>query len=399
MRQAFYAGNRTFLDHTLRMGFDVNTVSDGMTVLGRSLLYPMSTVTLWLLENGASATTESPQTGAKPLQLLACRPHGRYLLNIAKRIVELGGTRADHADSHDVLYHRAINDNYYDVADFLRNHHQETSSNDPLLLRQLLVQNSDRAVDGIKYLLHSRSSHLQGIPVIDDSSKNTPFHIICSIDEDIRDDALNLRVIRILLQEIGTATTLDYVNKNTETAINCAIKEGNYNALQTLLQAGANLDVGEVLPKFQTLARLIYPKVFTSGFRGLSKRYRRQRRYEDNTIRTLIVLLKHISRNSAMSHVAARNVIESQLTHWRSVDFARSCMARALSSSINGEDVKITTINGRLVVDKADGTQWPLEDLIEDSDEFFHELYRFMWDQIESYWNHRFPSQPKMSAK
>ena len=319
MGLAIHNGNETYVNYLLRNGYPVNTFVNGTTPLGQSLLYQNGEITLSLLDYGADPTVEY-ENQTTPLLLLALRPLGSYMLAIAKKMVESGATSKRQPVAHALLYRRAVIEGYADVADFLLSHDPETSSESENyeLLRDFLTQNTHQSVRGIKYLLHSIAKPFTSDILVDADRGETVFHVLCKVAEDIRDDPLNLGILQMMLQKFASLHALDFTNKRGETALMCAVHEGNFHALDALLRAGADLKAGSYCPKLEALRRLIDPKVFTGGFQGLSNRHRKSRRYDNNSMLMMTIMLKHECQTPMVSNALGKDMIERALPTWRS---------------------------------------------------------------------------------
>jgi ankyrin repeat protein len=380
MSAALFTGNDTFVNHLLGNGYPVNSIIDGMTALGTSLFYENGEITLSLLDHGADPTIECPLGPARPLGLLAVRPVGTNMLTISKRMIELGATSANDCASHYLLYRRAVIEGIIDVAELLVSHDAETSSMNGGLLKELLARNSHESISGIKYLIHSVSK-----PHV--SRRETAYHILCSVDENIRDDTLNLGILQALLQKFPSLDMLDVTNKRGETALMCAVIEGNHYALNALLRSGASLNIGSCSPKLEALSRLITPKIFTSSFRGLSNRHRRSRRYEDNSVRIMIILLKHECQTPMVSNKMARELIERALPSWRSLDFTLSYTADALPQDILREGDIVTVADDVVCLQEKDGSHRPLKEQIHiGGEKLIESVGMGMWNGVVKNW-------------
>ena len=361
MGLAIHCGNETFVNYLLRSGYPVNSLIDGMTALGRSLLYQNGEITLTLLKYGADPTIECPSGPTRPFTLLAVRPVGSHMLAIAKKMIELGATSANDAVSHYVLYRRAVIEGQFHVADLLVSHDTQTASINRELLWEFLVQNSPESLSGINYLLRSITKTQVSDILIDAERKETVYHVLCKVKEDIRDDALNLSVLQTVLHSFLSTDVLDHTDKHGRTALMCAVINGNHYALDILLQAGASLHAGSRSPNLGALCRLITPKIFTGGFRGLSNQHRRSRRYEDNSMRMMITLLKYECHTHRISNKMAREAIGRALPTWRSRDFILSCITDALPEDLLEGGITVTEAENKSYLQETGVFTRPLE--------------------------------------
>ena len=388
MDLALYYGNETYVSYLLNNGYPVNDLINDMTALGRSLLYPNGEITLRFLKHGADPTIECPSGPTRPLTLLATRPVGSHMLAIAKNMIELGATSTNDAISHLLLYRRAVIEAQFDVADLLVSHDAQTANINGELLMEFLAQNTHESLRGISYVLRSISKpHISDV-LVNTKRKETAYHVLCSVNEDIRDDSLNLSILQILLQRFSSTNILDYTNERDWTPMVCAVINGNHYALDALLRAGASLRAGRRSPKLEALGRLITPKIFTREFQGLSNQHRRSRRYEDNSMRMMIVLLKHEYRIHGVSNKTAREAIERALPTWRSMDFILSCMTAALPKDLLERGMTVTIAENELYLQEKGGSCQPLgqHEATTASSGYMESVDLSMWNSVAKNW-------------
>jgi hypothetical protein len=197
--------------------------------------------------------------------------------------------------------------------------------------------------------------------MIDSARKQTLLHTLLSVSEYIRDDGLNLHFLHIILEKCCSRDLLDLENHQGQTAMTVAVTAGNYHGVDQLLRAGADLEAGRngnaIL---RALDRLLVPRSFSGPFKGISERQKESRRYEYNSIKIVMILLKREADMSKLSDEHARGIILQRLPRWRSEQFINASILASLPEDDRESTIKIFKTQAPCVV-KGDGSTRQLE--------------------------------------
>ncbi|KAL9085876.1 MAG: hypothetical protein Q9165_007359 [Trypethelium subeluteriae] len=353
--------------------FPLDCKIDGLTPLCMSCLRPNGNITLDLLHHGADPCQRSSIHPCAPLILLAYRSEGARTLDVAQQMINRGATYGNDPASYAYLYFRAILEQWDDVADLLLRHGLLKEIIDDQIFESLLRQNDNRSLLRLRTLLAIQRKHGATDPIILQAEKRSVYHHLVSFPEEVRDDRVNLKALKLLLGVYPSTSLLDHYDRHGWTALALSVCEGNHFAVEALLEAGADPMTGHGAALHRALDRLLHPKSFSGGFRGLSNRHRKSQRYEENSLRVVMVFLKH-SYPGRIFHAKSFSVIKRSLARWRSEDFILSGLTKGLAreerDSGNSVSLSINELNGIYSPYIMDSRGHLLRDL--EASEFFH---------------------------
>lgn len=150
------------------------------------------------------------------------------------------------------------------------------------------------------------------------NSTPTVFHRLAMVVEGIRDNDLNQRVAGYLCRKFPQGEWLDKLNLTNNTAIALAAKNGNFGLVIELLRAGADSAKGRISAIGWITDRILHPDNFGGSFAGISRRMHQKKRYEDNSVHTLMALLEYDkSLPSRFTELERRIRLYTLVEHWR----------------------------------------------------------------------------------
>jgi hypothetical protein len=302
-------------------------------------------ISLFLLEKGADATC-LPHRLACPLSSLAIRPDGTHTPELTEKLIQGGNTYRKEPSSHEFLYRRAVIEGWEETADVVAKHGLPRDQVGRELLRDLIRQNSKESLRGLRYLVEHASQEMVQDPIISEMLGGTVFHFLAAVDESIRDDDVNADVLALLLTKFSAIDTLNVVNKLGHTAVILATTTGNHLALGRLLDAGADVSTGKLSVWVVMLERLIFPDKLASlnaldgDVSTASSRCRKKRRYEENSIKLLSVLLHH-QHPQRGSLKALEACVRKSYAKWRSVDLQKRVIPIGIGKETSTESPEL----------------------------------------------------------
>ena len=210
----------------------------------------------------------------------------------------------------------------------------------------LLSQNSEESIRGLTYLFNHVSRVLLDIPYIISPNWDTALHQLVSMNEYVRNDILNSRILRMLLTKFFLPTIVNSLNKSGITAIAAAAEAGNHNAMGILLDAGADLKEGDLSVFGAIMGRILQPNQFKGDISTLSSQGRKRRKHKTNTREALALLLHHCNK-SVESRKMIAEVVTAERNTWSDVSIIKKIF-QALFVAAHGDDFEL-----RITGDKA----------------------------------------------
>ncbi|KAL9089811.1 MAG: hypothetical protein Q9165_005605 [Trypethelium subeluteriae] len=325
--------NEILVHHLLEQGFPIETIISGFNPLYMALTKPHGEIIMDLLRRGADPCRPPPACSAAAITMLALRPHGTRTFEVTKELISRGCTYKAYPKAHEILYYRAVMEGWDDVSDLLLQQGLVKEATDQELFRSLLVQNSAASLVGLQHLISIQARYATADPTLFPSQGANVYHYLLDIEEDTRDDQVNSRALRLLLKVYSGPSLLNASDrKRGWTPIHYGVSQGNHRAITVLLESGADPKAGDGTASLRALDRLLDPKVFPGGFKGISNRHRRARRHEENSIYLFLTFLRH-ERNLKSLPIKSFSVTQKSLEEWRSDEFINTGLSRGLPSA------------------------------------------------------------------
>ena len=336
LKYAIQEGQTFLVEHLLDQGVSPNTVLSNVDPSGNkapalqlSLARPYGDISLALLRHGSDPTLRGSGLDLDALAFLSFRAKGSHCFQIAEEVLSRGLSIASPRYGGGLLYRRAVIEGWYDVADLLLEHGLQVNNGElrfrhnQSLLLSLIYQNDAALLSGLRYLFRLNSGldlwNLQGSR----EKPYTAYHFLMGCDEYVRDDQLNSTVLRLLLDFDSTRGILEAIDGNWRTALFVAVETGNHLGVDTLLAAGAspyNCGGSVFVESLRRVLEFSHTP-FASAVQELSSKYRKNRRFRDNSMRTMVHLLKHDSKLPKVSFLKAKDAILQGLSKWQSIKF------------------------------------------------------------------------------
>lgn len=343
MGRAVIHNNVVYVEYLLRKGYPPNQLIDGMSPLGLSLTKGHDRIASALLNAGADPTLRSPLMNCSPLTLLAIRPFQHRTHDIVKRMIATLEKDTEN-NGIELVYQRIILDNDTSTADFLMQQFPQLClSIRPNVIKALVHRNDLEAVVALQHVLSQIHKPTFTEMLVDKARSHTILHALLDVAEFVRDDALNLRILDIVLAKCSSIELLNAENYQGQTAMTTAVNTGNHYGVLRLLRAGADPEIGRKGNSIlRALDRLIMPKTFSGGFSDISRRRRELRRYEYNSIRIVSIFLQNLSGASKPTDQLSQKLVEQSLPKWRSDHFVRASVITILPEGDRECTVKIS---------------------------------------------------------
>jgi ankyrin repeat protein len=329
----------------INKGCDVNLIIPEveLTPLQMSMTRRSGEMTMFLLQNEADPQIRSPNCPVSCMTLLALRPLGSLCREITNQLIQCGITYDTEPGSFVALYHRAVKEGWYDVAsDLLANGNVNKAKLEEGLLADLLWQNIEASLGPIMYLLKPQHGYGQASPIVSERKRWTVFHQLARIPEDFRDDELNKRIVNYLIEKFPQLEIFDQKDADGKTALTIAVHYGNRHLVAALLNAGASPYAGNIHALMIIVDRALFPKTFSGGFVGISRRRQRRTRFEHNTVCMLSLLLKH-DLEKRLFGASQEDLVDATkiLTKWRATEYSgqyiTSSLREILGPSVTAE--------------------------------------------------------------
>ncbi|KAL9071709.1 MAG: hypothetical protein Q9157_005365 [Trypethelium eluteriae] len=334
--------NEILVHHLLEQGFPIEIVISGLNPLYIALTKPHGKIALDLLRHGADPCRSPPACPAAAITMPALRPHGTRTFDVTKELINCGCTYEAYPKAYEVLYFRAVTEGWVDVSDLLLQQGLVKEDTDQELFRSLLVQNSAASLVGLQHLISIQTRYGTADPTLFPSQGANVYHYLLDSDEDTRDSQVNVRALELLLKVYSAPSLLNATDrKRGWTPIHYGVSQGNHRAIAVLLESGADPKAGDRTVSLRALDRLLDPKVFSGGFKGISNRHRKARRYEENSIYLFLTFLRH-ERNLKSLPIRSFSVAQNSLEEWRSDKFINAGLSRGLPNTERREGYSVS---------------------------------------------------------
>ncbi|KAF2232016.1 hypothetical protein EV356DRAFT_273077 [Viridothelium virens] len=341
---SIHRNNEILVHHLLEQGFPIETVIKGFNPLYIALTKPHGKIALDLLRRGADPCSSPPSCSGSAITMLALRLHGTRTFDVTKELINRGCTYEAYTEGYEALYFRAVTEGWADVSDLLLQQGLVKEAVDQELFRSLLVQNSAASLVGLQHLISIQTRYGTADPTFFSPQGANVYHYLLDIEEDTRDSQVNVRALELLLKVYSALSLLNATDqKRGWTPIHYGVSRGNHQAISVLLESGADPKAGDGKASFRALDRLLEPKVFSGGFKGISNRHRKARRYEENSIYLFLTFLRH-ERDLKSLPIRSFSVAQDSLEEWRSDKFINAGLSQGLSNTerIEGCSVSIS---------------------------------------------------------
>ena len=270
------------------------------------------------------------------------------------------------------------------TADFLLEHGLNADETNRHLLVELIYQNSHTSLLGLSYLLDHLSTNVfeQTLPYSAYTGQ-TIFHRLAAIDERLRDDDLSYRILKYFLAKSRNKETLDQV-AGYHTAVSLAVCSGNYRAVETFLRAGADPFLGRINAFVFAVNRIISIEEASGDFKTIVSSGNYARKHNNNSVKTMSVLLQHY-QSSKRASMSVENYIIKSRPLWCSDAYQEKRMAEGISSQTAMKDVKVSITSQKSfeIFDGKTGLHHQINGICEEA----RAAYMGLWAAMLREWN------------